>query len=399
VIQRTGELREDFVDGLGGPFRLKSLDGLRGLAILLVLIWHIQRLFPPDTGFVASIAHTIFRLSWSGVDLFFVLSGFLIGGVLLDNRQAINYWSVFYTRRAFRILPLYLTVVASFIVSTWLLKGDLPGLLDDGFPIFSYLTLTQNFWAGYENKFGAGWLAVTWSLAVEDQFYLVFPILIRLLTPKSLPLTLMGTILFAVILRAAIFHWFSKEHLMAVYVLTPCRSDALMMGALCAIAVRDPILLAKLKESILRALGLIGIVGIAYLTFEYDSIATRGMILFGYSWLAASYSVFLLIVVTSKSGMMLRITTLRFLRYLGDISFALYLFHLIVIGLFSHFLLRHEPRISDMRDFVVIALAIASAIGLATLSLRLFERPMLAIGKRSKFIFEKANVSETIAAA
>jgi peptidoglycan/LPS O-acetylase OafA/YrhL len=82
--------------------RLPALDGLRGAAILLVLIWHTVGLYRPATGVWGE--HFPGNICWSGVDLFFVLSGFLIGGILIDNKNASNAWSVFYGRRALRIL-------------------------------------------------------------------------------------------------------------------------------------------------------------------------------------------------------------------------------------------------------------------------------------------------------
>jgi peptidoglycan/LPS O-acetylase OafA/YrhL len=83
------------------------LDGLRGLAILSVLVWHYAHLFKPADDSIAYYVMAAFLLSWSGVDLFFVLSGFLIGGILIDHRDAKNLWPVFYVRRGLRILPLY----------------------------------------------------------------------------------------------------------------------------------------------------------------------------------------------------------------------------------------------------------------------------------------------------
>ena len=91
--------------------RMPELDGLRGAAILLVLIWHFWAgLAQPATGSIAALLAWPFHFAWSGVDLFFVLSGFLIGGILIDQRSATNYFRIFYFRRACRILPLYYTI-------------------------------------------------------------------------------------------------------------------------------------------------------------------------------------------------------------------------------------------------------------------------------------------------
>src|SRR2546425_646800 len=95
--------------------RIPELDGLRGVAIGSVLIWHyfvLPTVAAPGTPL--SYARVFGGLTWSGVDLFFVLSGFLIGGILLDARQATNYFQVFYTRRFFRIVPIYAAILLLF---------------------------------------------------------------------------------------------------------------------------------------------------------------------------------------------------------------------------------------------------------------------------------------------
>ena len=95
--------------------RVPALDGLRGLAILSVLIWHYSNFYEPAAGSFSASVLSLFKTTWSGVDLFFVLSGFLIGGILIDNRTAANLWETFYIRRALRILPLYFLVFFSFV--------------------------------------------------------------------------------------------------------------------------------------------------------------------------------------------------------------------------------------------------------------------------------------------
>jgi peptidoglycan/LPS O-acetylase OafA/YrhL len=121
----------------------------------------------------------------SGVDLFFVLSGFLIGGILMDHRQSHRYFSTFYLRRICRILPVYLLLIGSF--STILLLG-LPQripqlamwLFHDNMPIWSFATFTQNIQMALAGKQVSGWAGITWSLAVEEQFYLVWPLILAL---------------------------------------------------------------------------------------------------------------------------------------------------------------------------------------------------------------------------
>src|SRR5438445_3828919 len=130
--------------------RIPELDGLRGLAIGSVLIWHyfmVPTITAPATPL--SYALVLGRLTWTGVDLFFVLSGFLIGGILLDARKASNYFQVFYTRRFFRIVPIYAAILLLFpallAVAQRMHHGDFTGL-QEPLPWYSFWTFTQNFW-------------------------------------------------------------------------------------------------------------------------------------------------------------------------------------------------------------------------------------------------------------
>src|SRR5208282_3338546 len=151
--------------------RIAELDGIRGLAIGMVLIYHyfLIRIDVPMRS-AAAYALSTGRLAWSGVDLFFVLSGFLIGGILLDARDSSNYFQVFYTRRVLRIVPIYAVFLfAAFCIFqvgnlgdgnrfTWLFQGRLPWV--------PHLVFLQNFWMVKANTFGPAILGLTWSLAV-----------------------------------------------------------------------------------------------------------------------------------------------------------------------------------------------------------------------------------------
>ena len=136
---------------LGDCNRIRELDGLRGVAIGMVVIYHFfQSTMEVPPGSVFSYLQAAARLSWTGVDLFFVLSGFLIGGILLDSRDSTNYYSVFYKRRFFRIIPLYLvTLLVAPVLLTFGLGpagNHAMSLTQDAAPWYGYLTFTQNFW-------------------------------------------------------------------------------------------------------------------------------------------------------------------------------------------------------------------------------------------------------------
>jgi peptidoglycan/LPS O-acetylase OafA/YrhL len=164
--------------------RIPELDGVRGMAILLVLIWHyavVTLSVRPDS--VMSYVLGGLSFSWSGVDLFFVLSGFLIGGILLDNREAKNYFRVFYMRRTCRIFPLYFIwfmIFCDLLLAEGILFSEerFRWLLANPLPLLSYLTFTQNIPMALQNVFGPNWMAVTWSLAIEEQCHSLFDIAI-----------------------------------------------------------------------------------------------------------------------------------------------------------------------------------------------------------------------------
>ena len=137
--------------------RIRELDGIRGLAIALVLVFHVHR-FLPDSGVFPTVKALLVQ-TWCGVDLFFVLSGFLIGGILIDHRRSANSFKVFYTRRGFRILPLYFAWLLLFVVLIQIVpttREPWANLFDDAMPLWTYSTFTHNFAMAAANETGHG---------------------------------------------------------------------------------------------------------------------------------------------------------------------------------------------------------------------------------------------------
>lgn len=153
--------------------RIPELDGLRGLAILLVVLLHYVKDGVTGTGIWYSLGLAPLRLAGTGVDLFFVLSGFLIGGILLDVKTTDTYYRTFYLRRFHRILPVYFLWLLLFACGLALADPRVKGMFNQALPIWSYPLFLQNFAMAVQGTFGAQWLMVTWSLAVEEQFYLL----------------------------------------------------------------------------------------------------------------------------------------------------------------------------------------------------------------------------------
>jgi peptidoglycan/LPS O-acetylase OafA/YrhL len=235
--------------------RIPELDGLRGIAILLVLIWHFTgMLADPGQGAIQYLAWRFAIFGRSGVDLFFVLSGFLIVGILIDNRDSPNYFKTFYVRRMLRILPAYLILVTGFWLCVVTLDGHLAYYFDRQLPLWSLLTFTQNWVMVSLNRLGSMSIGATWSLAIEEQFYLVAPALILWLPRRWLPKALIAIGATSIVARSACFYFY-PENFTAPYVGTIFRLDGLCAGGLIAIAYRDKAIWAAIQLRRTRLFG------------------------------------------------------------------------------------------------------------------------------------------------
>ncbi|WP_246708825.1 acyltransferase family protein [Bradyrhizobium sp. DASA03005] len=205
--------------------KIRELDGLRAIAALLVIAWHYIGAADGPNFWLWNVLY----IGHFGVDLFFVLSGFLITTILLENRDAPSFFSSFYGRRAFRIWPIYYLMVAICFFG-WL-SGTNPVLFNGDVPGWTYLFGIQNFWMAKLQTTGVYWLGGTWSLAIEEQFYLVFPLVVRLVPPDILPRVLIAVILVCPIGR--LIDSFTPDTY-GYYVLPQFRADVIAIGALIA---------------------------------------------------------------------------------------------------------------------------------------------------------------------
>jgi peptidoglycan/LPS O-acetylase OafA/YrhL len=373
--------------------RIPELDGLRGLAILLVLICHF--------GYAANSAaghRWLFylidagSLSWSGVDLFFVLSGFLIGGILLDARNSPNYFKAFYTRRVFRIIPIYAVVVVAFYVCV---AAGIPGriagsdwLFGPTVPWHAYATFTQNIQYAVGGPTSAAWLAATWSLAVEEQFYLILPAVIWFVSERWLPYVLGSAILAAPLLRVFLNLNYSHGKI-ASFTLMPCRADALLLGVAAAMLVRKRSIWESLKIQ-RRKLVSVWIVLLAGLPLfilfgAADQLQSFWMSTLGFSWLAFFYLGLLLLALIYSNSWLGGVFRNSWLKALGTISYGVYLLHWPVLGL-TFMIFRHKKPWAEIpaeRGLLLLALALTFAI--ASLSWAIIEKPLLKIGHTVKY--------------
>jgi peptidoglycan/LPS O-acetylase OafA/YrhL len=361
-------LKTDLKPSLGGTAHMPALDGLRGIAVLMVLFYHfiICAMQAPGGG-LAGYFFKLFHHTYSGVDLFFVLSGFLITGILLNDIGKPKWLRRFWIRRTFRIIPIYV----AFLCLVWLFSGLGIGMTGGFFvapePKWPYFFMLQNFQMAHENSFGP-W-GITWSLAIEEQFYLVFPIVIYFeIVRRWLPLVCLLGIVLSLILRL------QGEYLYS-FVLTHYRLDGLAAGAMCAWLVKS----SRYANYLTRpwvSNGLVGI-GVALLLAITARPEMRHPI--DHTVFAFSYAVILLNVVSRRDGLLSKMLALRGFKFISLISYPLYLFH--EICSWSTRLFLGEPTCNTEVIFVAVISTIFSifvAIGLT----RYLGDPLLVVGRK-----------------
>jgi len=351
--------------------RIAELDGLRGIAILLVLVFH----YAPDTGPLKYLGD-VFGIGWTGVDLFFVLSGFLITGILLDSVGHSHYYRNFIVRRSLRIFPLYyaclvLYGVLSFVPSPIHWKEFLN--LGDGWWYVGYLGNVQTFLMNAYPR--AAILTPLWSLQVEEQFYFSFPLLVWATRRKTLARILAGSVIAALLLRTALVAALPKN-LMGTYTLMPCRMDALAMGGLVAIAVREsPEWLKGRWIGWLTALSTATFLLICVLT--NSSPWSNWMRTLGYTALDLAFTGVLVMLIVWRQPHLLKLCRVRFLIWVGTISYGLYLLHIPAKIVSNRWVAPWlgVPQASSTEFFLMMALAVA----MAWISWTIFESPILRL--------------------
>jgi peptidoglycan/LPS O-acetylase OafA/YrhL len=359
--------------------RIPQLDGIRGIAILMVLLCHyIQNQLHTVTGMLPKYVSKSLSLTWSGVDLFFVLSGFLICGILVDNHGSPTFFRTFYARRALRIFPLYYLILGLFI----LLSGRIaaPLLFDTPMPSWSYATFTQNFAMVPYPDGTAQWMGMTWSLAVEEQFYLLLPLIVYILPRR----TLLPVFAFGIVVAVALRLCFPGTK---AFLLMPWRADSLLSGAALALLFRSKSFMLWISQNrrLLIAAFYVLLAGAAAMTAKPWSRWSHNHL-----WLAALYTVFLLIALTNSIPALTRLVSSAALCWLGGVSYAVYMIHGAVNGLLHWLISGKTAQIQTFGDIGITILALATTFGLAELSFRYFESPFLKWGQSFKYAAARA---------
>jgi peptidoglycan/LPS O-acetylase OafA/YrhL len=359
------------------------LDGIRGIAILLVLFHHLV-LYAGMSG-EALFDRRVLRLAqatWLGVDVFFVLSGFLITGILYDTKSSPRFFRNFFGRRTLRIFPLYygvLTVV--FLAAPLLLGRPLFGVAEGG--QIWYWTYLSNVDAALHDWREPLELGHFWSLAVEEQFYLVWPWVVFALGRSALLRVTVVCFISALLLRVAVPFVLDP---LAAYTLMPMRMDALAAGAFLALMVRGPRGWAVVGRwppwLCLAALGLLSAIfywrrGLP----ELDPVVRTA----GYSLVALATASLIAVAMTSSGDSWLpKALRSRLLVTMGMYSYGLYVFHQIILLTLRDrgfgtalFPTVWGSEIVGLLAFTVVGMAASALIAYA--SWHLYELPFLRL--------------------
>jgi peptidoglycan/LPS O-acetylase OafA/YrhL len=358
-------------------------DGLRGIAIALVL-WHhlVEQALPPGRESWLGWLRAATNLSWCGVDLFFVISGFFIGGALIDYRESPRLARVFYLRRAVRILPLYYATLA-----LTLGLGAL-GVMDSFrlFPPWIYGTFLTNFALANAQRWDWLPLSVLWSLAVEEQFYLLGPWIVRAISPARLPWLAGGAALVGWLLRAGLTAW-RPDGWFGVQVLMPFRMDCLALGVLVAWILRN-----RRAGDIADGLGrrwkamiAAGVGAILLLTLQRPTEGNAILCWYGYTMLSVFFSLIVAVVAIVRPLGLVRILSVPWLAHLGRHSYFIYLWHALIGVAIIRALGGTHFQLNSLGGAGTVALAIGVTWCAATVSWKFFEGPLVKWGHRHRY--------------
>jgi peptidoglycan/LPS O-acetylase OafA/YrhL len=366
---------------------IAELDGLRAVGLSLVLLDH----FWPQG--MSIYVFQLGNLGWIAMDSFFVMSGFLITGILLDSREKPNYYGTYYARRSLRIFPLYYLVLLIWYCIIRFTNGgaDYRSLLQHwGSPAwFTFYagnirqamvgtppkTIGNNLILGY---------APLWSLQVEEQFYLLFPLAVAWLRREHLRWVLIGAIILSPVFRILLYLW-SPNNPFLQYVELPCHCEGLALGALIAIRFRSgPWKISKPALTVWTAL----LMGAACAGSLISTWGTRNQAwgstwdrLPGYSISSAGCACLVLWLITFRGSSYTRWLRIAPMRYLGKISYGVYLLHPLAMWTTIELVKKHvfHFRNDDPRYFFV---GIAMSLAFAALSWHFFEGPLMRVKNR-----------------
>lgn len=365
--------------------RIAELDGIRGLAILMVLSLHICKraeYFTDNELFLRLSSLT--RLGWAGVDIFFVLSGFLITGILLRTLHRPNYFKNFYARRILRIFPLYYLLVGGLLIFLPVLD---PKSGPDAPQTWPYFLLYQQNWLSVFDKIPSTFLIPTWSLAIEEQFYLLWPAVVFFLKRRALAITSAGIVIFSLLFRIVLIQF--RTPLLGIislpnlfYYGSVTRFEGLALGALLAIAFESSNDWKKRLAPwawpvLLISFGLF--LASAQAGMSTPVSTNFPLSIFGYTLLALIAGALIVLVATGPAeSWPRRIFRHPILAFFGNYSYAMYLIHMPLVSILLEMMWRTGRR-NLLMALAFLALSFTGTVLLSVLSWHLFEKHLLKL--------------------
>jgi peptidoglycan/LPS O-acetylase OafA/YrhL len=364
---------------------IPALDGIRGLAVLMVLVFHFIGCVPATNGFERFIVR-VTSYGAGGVELFFVLSGFLITGILYDTCRKPHYFRNFYARRALRIFPIYYGVLfLIFFVAPMipLLRGSTLDYLVDR-QAWAWL-YGVNVYIAQQGDWSFSYIEHFWSLAVEEHFYLVWPLAVFLAPrPRALIALSLGIAACAMLARpVGLLLGLSWT---TTYVLTPFRLDGLALGAFIAVMARQPSGMDRLARALPQVIAVAA--GLLAATYVFKGLASSQIALLADSIRLTSIQVLLAcllvgVLVAPEQSISKRLFCSRWMVFLGTYSYGLYVYHHFI---FYYMNTNHtELELAQWVGSHGLAVALQAAAGMAAslaiayVSYELFEKRILKL--------------------
>jgi peptidoglycan/LPS O-acetylase OafA/YrhL len=357
--------------------KIDFLDGVRGLAILLVLIFHLLFMVLP-TDNMPTFWLNAGRFLMHGVTLFFVLSGFLIGSILLHNKNSKSYFKTFYIKRIGRIIPIYYLLILGYYIFKYILFPDYEGHeLNSGIPDWAYPFFAQSFFIP-RYGLGPGIMNVTWSLCVEEQFYLFAPLFIFLFDSSKLVILCISGILLSLFSRLLLPGF---ENL-GILALITSRADSLFMGILLAVAYRNKELLLKIKDNQASITVLLGILTVGII-LQFLGFA---MGVFQLTWIAMFFAIILLIPLANNASLPCKFFNQGFLKFFGKYSYGLYIYHMPLNYLLKHLNSQYGVSLDTLNHMLIFnSFSILIILIFSYFSYEYFEKRIINYVNRFKY--------------
>jgi peptidoglycan/LPS O-acetylase OafA/YrhL len=353
--------------------RMPALDGFRGCAVLAVFFYHFSLpiLAANPHGVMTRFVLHVLLSGSVGVDMFFALSGFLITGILLDVRGTPHYFRNFYARRVLRIFPLYyLVLTIAFVGFGW------TNAIRPFVPHQAWLWLYVANFAALRHVSFVPMFDHFWSLAVEEQFYLAWPLIVFLLPKRRLMALSIALIGASLIVRCGLIHRGMDAEIAAS--LTPCRLEGLLLGSLLAMLARSPAELANLRRPAI----VVGLVAAA------AAFASRALAAPGGMWGLSGVGHFtvplaftcVMALAAGGRGMWSAVLSMQWLRFFGKYSYGIYVFHY----MFEPWLDKwfwYLPAFPLASILLHLVMALAATLAVAMVSWHLYEKQILKLNR------------------